>query len=194
MTPEISRLVVLAGLTPLIPLPFLDTYMERKLLRSAFEKIGVEQGRPLDSTSLDALTADHSSILVGCLIAMVIWPIKKLFRTFFYFLTVKDVIDGIAGASHRVAMVQAALHQGYLPDKAMTVRTAMDQTLKLVAFSPVRRIAMKMERPAPQGWIAASQTDRAVLWFHHHGGGGVVLARFETILKEQTDAPPPAGV
>lgn len=171
-----AHFAMLAGLTALVPLPFLDVWLERRAHRALFRAVAADAGLPLDEGAIAVLTEDRSSLLLGCLGTAVIWPIKKLFRTFFYFLTVKDVIDGTAEATLRAAMVRAAA--AHLPHDARTVRDVMDATLDRHQFSPVSRAFFRGERP-DAAWVAdADRVDRTVAWVYKKAGGGAILATF----------------
>ncbi len=180
MSPKVAHYAVMAGLCALVPVPILDGWLERRALRSMYAAIAESTGRPLDDATLDLLAEDRDSLLVGCLVVAVVWPLKKLFRTVFYFLTVKDAVDGVAAAAVRAAMVHAAL--GRLPHGAKGVRDVMDATLGRWQYSPVSRFVMRGERP-PATWLLAAD-DLGVGWVYRHAGGAAILADFEARLEK----------
>ena len=191
MSTAIARYTLLCGLTPLIPIPFLDEWVERSIRRQLYKEVAAQRGVTLDESALDVLTEDRASMLVGCLVVAVKWPIKKLFRTFFYFLTIKDVIDYAARAAHYGAMLDAAIVHG-VPASGMgakrsrQVRADMDVTLDRFRWSPVSRILMRGERTEAE-WIAGDDPlAKAVTWLFRAGGGGPLLASFQSRLKDST--------
>jgi hypothetical protein len=174
---RVAHFAMLAGLTALVPLPFVDVWLERRAHRAMFRALAADAGQPpLDEAAIAVLTEDRSSFVLGCLGTAVVWPVKKLFRTFFYFLTVKDVIDGIAEATLRAAMVRAAF--AHLPHDARNVRDVMDATLDRHQFSPVSRAFFRGERP-DAAWVAdTDRVDRTVAWVYKKAGGGAILGTF----------------
>ncbi len=183
---RVAHFAMLAGLTALVPLPFVDVWLERRAHRALFRAVAADAGQPLDEAAIAVLTEDRSSLLLGCLGTAVIWPIKKLFRTFFYFLTVKDVIDGMAEATLRAAMVRAAF--AHLPHDARMVRDVMDATLDRHQFSPVSRAFFRGERP-DAAWVAdTDRVDRTVAWVYKKAGGGAILANYAQRLGLHSSA------
>jgi hypothetical protein len=181
MTQKIAAHALLAGCCALVPLPILDTWLERKATRRMYTFLLESSGKTLDDAALDLLVEDRSSLLLGCLSVVVIWPLKKLFRTFFYFLTIKDVIDGTAEAAIRAAMLEVSYTR--LPHDAKGVRDVMDATLEKWRFSPVTRFLTRGERP-PTTWLAASDwAGRTVGWLYGHAGGGAILEDYKKRLE-----------
>lgn len=104
---------VLTGLTPLIPVPLLDdlvkNYFRKRLVRS----LAASAGRPLTDEELDALTSERESgCLRGCVVTVVIYPLKKLFRKIFFFLEWKRAVD----------LTSRTYHFGYLVGHALRRR------------------------------------------------------------------------
>lgn len=189
MSPKIAHYAVAAGLCAFVPIPLLDAWLERKATRAMFAAIAEDAGRPLDAETLDKLVEDRSSLLLGCLGMMVVWPIKKLFRTVLYFLTLKDVVDGIAAAALRGAMVHRALTSGALDTTGPAgTRSAMDTTLDRWTHSPVSRFVFRGERP-PAEWLVREEAGALVDALYRHAGGGPILADFEQRLAQLRDTP-----
>ena len=146
------------------------------LPRAIFVRVAESRGLALDPPTLDLLANDRSSLVAGCLSLAVVWPLKKLFRTVFYFLTIKDVMDWISEASVRAAMVHSALP--HLPHDAERVRGTMEATLERWHVSPVTRALTGSDRPEG-AWIADGHfAARTVRWFYVKAGGHAVVADF----------------
>lgn len=187
MSPKIAHYAIAAGLCAFVPIPLLDAWLERKATRAMFAAIAEDAGRTLDDATLDKLVEDRSSMLLGCLGMMVVWPIKKLFRTVLYFLTIKDVVDGIAAAALRGAMVHRALASGALDTTGPAgTRSAMDATLGRWTHSPVNRVLFRGERP-PAEWLVREEAGAIVDALYRHAGGGPILADFEQRLAQLRD-------
>lgn len=183
MSPSTARLAMACGLAMLIPLPLLDEYVARRLTRQMFAEQARERGVDLPEEALHLLTEDRSSLVSGCLVALVVWPLKKLFRTVLYFLTVKDVLDGATVAAHRATMFAIALDAGVLPAHASEVRALMDTVLSRVRVSPVSRSLWLQDRPALD-LDPTTGLGRALRWLQKHGGGGLLVPEFRSRLPE----------
>jgi hypothetical protein len=113
---------VLVGLTPLIPIPIVDdlvkNYFRKRLLRS----LAAATGRVLVEEELDALAAEHErGCLQGCFVAVLVYPLKAIFRKLFYFLEWKRAVD----------LTSRTYHFGYLAGYAMRRRAGGASALDL---------------------------------------------------------------
>lgn len=184
MNPEIPRYALFCGLCALIPLPWIDQVLERRARRRLYTMVAEGRGATLDEASLHVLTEDRSSMVLGCLVVAFLWPLKKLFRTFLYVLTLKDVVDGVALAAHRAKMIDLALARGLLPARASEVRGEIDAVLSRWRWSPVSRVLMGHERPVAE-WLPVEDGLTGVVGaLHRHGGGALVLADFTARLEK----------
>jgi len=165
--------VLLSGLAYLVPLPFVDDWLARRALRRALVLDG-----HADEDTLRALTEDRASVLVGCLTTMVLWPIKKLFKTVLWFLTVKEVLDRAALAAHVVSLARDARSAGWLPEHAPVVRDAMEVALGRTNWSPVTRVLTRQSRPPLTDPPETTSLGRLALGLRRHGGGALVTEKF----------------
>ena len=104
---------VLAGLTPLIPIPLLDdlvkNYFRKRLVRS----LAAGAGRALTEEEVNALASEpDSGCLRGCVVTALVYPLKAVFRKLFYFLEWKRAAD----------LTSRTYHFGYLALYAMRPR------------------------------------------------------------------------
>ncbi len=109
---------VLAGLCPLIPLPFIDDialdFVRKQLLASLFAAHQLEL-TPVHLAAL--LQTEKSNRLVGCFVGIILYPVKKIFRKIFFVLAVKDCVDSASAVLHEGLLVRHALASG-LVDRA----------------------------------------------------------------------------
>ncbi|MFH1467392.1 MAG: hypothetical protein ABIO70_23615 [Pseudomonadota bacterium] len=109
---EIVASAVLAGICALSPVPFVDDLVigaiRRRLVRRLFRARGVTLSWPQQR----ALTRTGSNWLLGCLGALVIYPIKKIFRKIFYVFAVKEAVDVASRLLHQGLLVEHALERG----------------------------------------------------------------------------------
>lgn len=180
---KLVRNAIGVGLTAFIPLPWVDELVRRALLRSSLRAVAIEAGRPLEPAVIEVLSEDRTSFVWGCLIALFWWPLKKIFRTVLYFLTIKDVADWMSDAALRAELVRMAASRGYLPAHAREVRDAMEAVLAAHTTSPVTRVLLRHPRP-PMEWPAGSSGMYGLLGtLVTHAGGGKVLPAFAERLQ-----------
>lgn len=176
--PTLNRYALLAGLCALVPLPFVDQLLRRQVLKRAYGDLAEAAGVDLPPDAHKELLRERSNLLLGCLIAVVWWPIKKLFRTVIFVLLVKDALDWVAEAAVRIRMVQEALDRGLLPAHATAVSDAMDASVRAEVGSPVWR-GLRGRSGPDVDWEAApnplSGLQRELV---SHAGGALALAAF----------------
>lgn len=175
--PALARNAVGVGLAALIPVPLLDEAVRRRLLRSSYTSAAADAGVALDEATVRLLAEDRGSFAVAVLVALFWWPIRKLFRTVLYFLTLKDVLDWTTEAALRAEMVYLAAARGLLPGAAGPVRDAMDEVLGRHRYSPVSRPLLLGER-AEIAWPGGVQLTGFVGRLCWLGGGGHLLERW----------------
>jgi hypothetical protein len=130
---------VLSALALLIPVPFVDDmvvdYFRRRLVR----RLGEERGMAIPEEDVRTLADDESKgCLPGCLGAVVLYPIKKIFRQIFFFLEWKRATDIVSTVYHRGVLLDWAMEQGRLgPKSAAEVRAAIDAVLAETPVGPV---------------------------------------------------------
>ena len=61
MEKELASHILLTGLTPLIPIPLLDEYVERRLLKTLYRRMAQAHAIDLNDAVLQILVEDHSS-------------------------------------------------------------------------------------------------------------------------------------
>src|ERR1043165_6899627 len=76
---------VLVGLTPLVPVPLLDDLVKNYFRRRMVRGLAAAAGRSLNEKELDALAAEKErGCLTGCVVAVLVYPVKAIFRKVFY--------------------------------------------------------------------------------------------------------------
>jgi hypothetical protein len=131
---------VLAGLTPLIPLPLVDDllkgYFRKRLVRS----LAASAGRALSEEELDALAAERGGgCLGGCLTTVLVYPLRAVFRKIFYFLEWKRAAD----------VTSRTYHFGYLVGHALRPRAGAPSPLDLRGARAVNEAIEAVCREAP---------------------------------------------
>jgi hypothetical protein len=104
---------VLVGLTPLIPVPLVDDLAKNYFRRRLVRRLAAASGRGLTEAELGALLSEPGGGCVrGCLGAVLIYPLKAVFRKVFYFLEWKRAVD----------LASRTYHFGYLVNYSMQRR------------------------------------------------------------------------
>jgi len=104
---------VLAGLTPLIPVPVVDDLAKNYFRKRMIRRLAAANGRGLGVEELTALTREREGgCLRGCLVAAIVYPLKAVFRKVFYFLEWKRAVD----------LASRTYHFGYLANYSMQRR------------------------------------------------------------------------
>jgi hypothetical protein len=175
------KYAVFVGLTPLIPLPFLDDltqrYFERRLIGRLLRE---HQASPTDE-HIDALAAPppspHGAVL-GCLLTALLYPIKKLFRKLFFFLEIKRALDLVSTTYSLGYALDHALGEGLYSAGGSRppaeLRQAIERVLSRVGTSPIN-LAVRGAFLASRGAIRAS-VERSLL--------AVPRAHFERLEAE----------
>jgi hypothetical protein len=134
---------VLTGLTPLIPIPFVDDLVYTYFLRSMVQRLAAAHSVELSPEAVRALsTQEGGSCLLGCAGTVVLYPLKKIFRKIFFFLEWKRAADIISRTYYQGFLIDAALQTGALrPDTAATVHAAINRVLARTNTSLVNRTA-----------------------------------------------------
>ena len=150
---------VLAGLTPLIPLPLIDDLIKNYFRRRMARNLAASHGFAMPSAVADQLTQDYGGgCLLGCLTAAVIYPLKAIFRKIFFFLEWKRVVDLTSRTYHEGYLVDVAVGEGWLaPDSAYRpeeVGRAIHEVCRQAPIKPVETavsVSFRQSRRALSG-------------------------------------------
>ena len=136
---------VLIGLTPLIPIPFLDdivkTYFYRRLVRSLASRYKLT----LSAEEINRLAEDQGRGAVkGCLLGTVEYVVKRLIRKLVIVLEWHRAIDLVTQAYYAGYLLDFAFQQGWYapgdPQQAMKLRSAIDRARTNANVNLVRNI------------------------------------------------------
>jgi hypothetical protein len=152
--PQLKRVAshaVVSGLTPLIPIPFLDDYALRQVRERMVRTVLQEQGLPTPAKAVSILAGSHVSStlgghLMGLLKSAALFPFKKIFRKAFIVLWVKDCVDMASYSLHHGYLLQHALSRGDLDastleqDAPLRVHDAILAACKEVDSRPINQL------------------------------------------------------
>lgn len=112
---SIAGYSALAGLTPLIPIPFVDDVVMVRIHRRLCAVLFGLRDMELSDAGAKALTESPSKFLSSTFKKLVFWPIKKLITKIVYVLAIKSCADIAAAVFHEGWLLARALEQEYVP-------------------------------------------------------------------------------
>ena len=127
---------VLAGATPLIPVPFLDDIVLARVEKAMVAAIFAGHGHTLNDQEVEALVKEPPSgcFLLGCFSKAILWPIKKIIRKVLFVLEIKRATDIASFTLTRGFLLDAALRNGWWsPDGSPEKVERLGQTVMEVA-------------------------------------------------------------
>lgn len=146
-TPERSLALhaLMVGLTPLIPIPFVDDLARGLLTRRMLESLARAREVPLDEAALDELARDETGGcgLGGCAGGCLLMPFRRILRKVLIFLEWKRATDLVARAWLYGSLVDLLLERGWRPGESgptpARVRLAAEAAMAAVGTSPVEQ-------------------------------------------------------
>lgn len=156
--PQLSRVAfhaVAAGLTPLIPVPFLDDFALRQVRERMVRSMLEEHGLPTPAKAVSILAGSHQARGIGgrilsLLKGVALFPVRKIFRKVFLVLWVKDCVDMASASLHQGYLLQHAMARGDLDarglegDAPARVHTAIDAACKGVDSRPINQLLRRL--------------------------------------------------
>ena len=153
-----------AGLSILIPVPFLDSVFEDYFNKRIAAAVARRAGRALAPEVLAALHRED-----GWLAACLLWPvtlawslIKRVSKKLLYFLTVKEAADKLSYYWHRAFLLDYMLDAGHLDDAATAAigRQALAHTLNTAGISPLTQLARQVAAGPKHIWRSLRRARR----------------------------------
>jgi hypothetical protein len=131
---------ILTGLTPLIPVPVVDDLAKNYFRRRLVRRLAASNNIKLSNEELSALTSERGRGCVrGCLVMLLVYPLKAVFRKVFYFLEWKRAVD----------LTSRTYHFGYLTGYAMQPRAGGASLIDLCGAAKVSEAVQAVCREAP---------------------------------------------
>jgi uncharacterized protein (DUF697 family) len=152
LSPRSARIVAthaaLAGLCPLIPVPFVDDLAIRRIVRHMYTALFAAHGYTMPKTGAEILRASPSNRLRDAALAVALFPVKKVVRKLVYVLAVKDCAEVTSATYHDGWLLARVLEDarraghGPSPEDPAFLRRVREATLKTyedVDPAPLRR-------------------------------------------------------
>ena len=145
-----------AGLSILIPVPFVDSLFENFFENNMAPAIAFRAGRALTPAVRAALRGDDH-LLAGCLFLPItlLWSlVKRVSKKVLYFLTIKEATDKLSYYWHRAFLLDYMLESGHLdqPATAAVARQALAHTLNTAGISPLTQLARQVAASPTHIW------------------------------------------
>lgn len=161
----IYRDATLAGLSPLIPIPFLDWITEGYFRSRIPRAIARYRGYPLDTRIAAGLNMGRVDCLRTCIAfpVLVVWEIlRRLSRKLLYFLSIKEASDRVAEYWLRAYLIDTMLQEAHLESMFTTraARLAMINTIAGAETSPLKRLASGVVQNMRGGWRSLRKARR----------------------------------
>lgn len=177
---------LLVGLAALIPLPFVDELVRRWLLGRLFCSVTEEHEVPLTPKQGWRLARRRYMSILGCMLTLVWWPLKKLFRTIVYVFIMKDAVDWVADALVRCALVHRSAQRGALAVGSEAVWVPLDTTVSASLQSPISRWLRGRKTPPDPPFRPLVRPGSLAAWVLQWADAGTVVHAFEAELDALT--------
>ena len=149
ISPRSLRIVAthsaIAGLCPLIPLPYVDDLLIRQVTRRMCGALFEAHGLHLTPASARALTSAPTHWLRGAATSLALFPARKLLRKIVYLMAIKDCSEVASSVFHDGWLLARLLERDPQarsledPRYLHKVRKAMLQTYADIDPAPLRR-------------------------------------------------------
>lgn len=141
----ITTHAVLIGLTPLIPIPFLDDLVKLYFYRRLVRSLASRHKLSLSTDETNILAEDRGQVSIrGCLFGILEYIVKRLIRKLIIVLEWHRAIDLVTQAYYAGYLIDYAFQQGLYaagaPQQAIRLRSAIDTARKNANVSLVRNI------------------------------------------------------
>jgi hypothetical protein len=195
---------VLGGLCPLIPVPFVDDWALAQVQRRMLWEVARKEGATLTPEGVKILAGAEDSGWSGCL-GSIGWVFREvigailgwIFRTVFYFLTIRRSVRRSAETLHLGYLFDHALQREttstVTADQARSIRQAVLATLKEVDAQPIYRTLFRDFRRSLSLLLQGATLFRRFLPRHRKrketdlAGQSEVFEREEALLGGFTD-------
>jgi hypothetical protein len=137
---------ILIGLTPLIPVPFVDDWIASLLMRRMVNELGLAYGMKLTPQEVDRLIAGEAAgCLGGCLSSLLLYPLlKRILREVFFVLEWQRAINFVSHSYYYAFLLDTAFENGWYHPRSLAraaqVNAAIHRVQKSANTNLVRRV------------------------------------------------------
>ena len=123
------------GLAAIVPIPFVDDLLKRRLRRNWVRQITLQHGVELDDLSVDHIAGIRHlqgwtralTFVYNLTVKLAFKLVRRIFRNIFFFLAIKDAADAASDAFHRGYLEELAVAR--LETDTSSTRPASEQQL-----------------------------------------------------------------
>jgi hypothetical protein len=115
----VAGYATVAGLCPLIPVPFVDDLIVDHIRRRLYQRLSAQHDFYLARDDAKLLSSRQSELLRGALKSLLLWPVKKILRKVVYVLAIKSCADVATEVFHEGWLYARALEQGYVGTESL---------------------------------------------------------------------------
>jgi len=123
---HLNRSAALASLAALIPMPLVDSFLENRVRRAATRGILTSRNVVLPAADIATLSDLPSRSWKGAILALLTWPVRKLFRMAFFVFDAKRALNTRRDVVRRGDLLREALDYGLLPGDTAAVRERLE--------------------------------------------------------------------
>ena len=186
---------VLVGLTPLIPIPLVDDIFYARFRRSLVQRLATYHAHKLQTDELEILASStKSGCALGCVGALLLYPMKKLLSKIFFFLEIKRAADTMGHTYAFGVLLDAAFVDKHIQTHgAARVRAAIDAVLGRTdtsVFNRAARSAIKSSPSAIRDLVAKfskSNQSESAAKIEAEGGFKELVSRFQSALTQMAE-------
>jgi hypothetical protein len=183
---QILTHAVLVGLTPLIPLPFMDEVVRELLLRRMVRILAAAHRLDLSPAEVRTLADEpKENWLKGAAMSVVLMPIRIIVRKAFFVLQGKRVIDLASASYHRGYLIDVAFADRWCepegPRRPHEIRQAIDAVCREANTEPV---AWAIRAGLEQSWQGMTGVVGFLRGRLGKGGGKPAEARVKEVVEE----------
>lgn len=198
ISPRSLRIVAthsaIAGLCPLIPLPFVDELAIKRISRRMYAQLFAAHGMHLGDEGAKVLGKASAGWLRGAATSVALLPLKRMVRKIVYVLAVKDCADVASAVFHDGWLIAHMLERA--PENARPglsvadprylqhVRKAMTRTYRDIDPAPLRRALVGSFLGAKVGATHAVKAVRGLL----RRGEEPAAAEVDGLISRMRDA------
>jgi uncharacterized protein (DUF697 family) len=142
---------VMGGLCPLIPVPFIDDIILSVIRKRMVASLCQAHQLSPSKAAIKALSKEKSGCALGCLFSVVAYPVKKILKKVFFFLSIKGAVDTTSTMLHRGyllnhCLVSGVLNAATLEDQAslLRVQTSIVTACDHVDPRPINQILKRV--------------------------------------------------
>lgn len=110
----VAKHAALAGLCPIIPVPFLDDHLIKRVKRRMLKELSNEYAFELSKDAAKTLTTRESSLVRGAMKTAVMYPIKKILKKVLVVFLVKACADVATSTVEEGWLYARAIERDYV--------------------------------------------------------------------------------